>query len=226
MKLAIIMPDRNDRPLFLENCLRMIKAQTFQPDIIELVNDKPLTNECDITWRYRTGYDRLRNKGIDVIALMENDDWYAPNYLQKMVTEWIKKGKPDLLGTNYTIYYHIKLFEHLTMWHDTRSSAMSTLIKPDLNFEWCADNEPYTDSYLWNTLKGITFNPGKNICLGIKHGTGMCGGLMHTERLDRYQRRGQSDHSKEFLKQNMDAESFEFYANYIKKTGENNSPAL
>lgn len=215
MKIGVIIPDRGDRPKFLENCLRMLKTQTIQPDIIELVDDIPLNDNCDITWRYRTGYDRLRNKDLDIIAFIENDDWYAPDYLETMINQWVNFGKPDVFGTNYTIYYHIKLFSYLTMNHDTRSSAMSTIIKPDLDFAWCPDHEPYTDMWLWNKLKGIVFHPEKHICLGVKHGVGLCGGRSHVDRLERYSNVGQTDFDKTFLSATLDKESFEFYSNYF-----------
>jgi hypothetical protein len=41
IKVGIIIPDRNDRPELLTNCMRMIEAQTLKPTVIELVNDKP-----------------------------------------------------------------------------------------------------------------------------------------------------------------------------------------
>lgn len=218
MKIAVLIPTRGDRPGFLKNCLRMLKAQTLQPDIIEIVNDIPLNKDCDITWRYRTGYDRLRNKGLDLIALIEDDDFYTVDYLQIMVSEWVKQGKPELLGTSYTIYYHLKLQSHFTMNHPVRSSAMNTLIKPDLNFNWCADNEPYTDMYLWNTLKGIVFTPAKIISIGIKHGVGLCGGRSHIDRLHRY-----TDYSLN-LQSIMDPDSFNFYSTYFKNENNVNSP--
>ena len=216
MRIGIIIPDRNDRPLFLKNCMRLIKSQTLQPEIIELVNYEPESESVDITQRYRRGYDNLRNKGLDVIALMENDEWYSHDYLKTMVNEWVNNGKPDIFGTNYTIYYHIKLFAYFTMHHLTRSSAMSTLIKPDLNFKWCVDDQPYTDLHLWSVLKGVTFKPNKTICLGIKHGVGKCGGMAHVDKLHRYQNElSVNDSNKTFLRDIMDSESFEFYSNYF-----------
>lgn len=212
MRIGILIPDRNDRPLFLNNCLRMIDNQTLKVEIIELVNDKPLNEKCDISWRYRTGYDRLRNKGLDVIFLMENDDWYSSNYLETMLNYWIKNNTPDIFGTDYTIYYNLKERGHFPMHHLHRSSAMSTLIKPDLHFEWCQDDEPFTDLHLWKVVKGITFHPEKNICLGIKHGIGLCGGKGHTDRLHRYINK---DPDFTFLKSNMDKESYLFYTNYF-----------
>lgn len=72
--------------------------------------------------RYRLGYERLRNKKIEVIALIENDDWYAPNYLETMYNKWLELDKPQLLGQSYTIYYHIKERAWFTMNHPERSS--------------------------------------------------------------------------------------------------------
>ena len=212
MKIGIIIPDRKDRPLFLANCLRMIHEQTVKPDIVELVNDDPLSDDCDITWRYRLGYERMRKRNLDIIFLMENDDYYAPDYIETMLNEWHKHGCPEIFGTNYTIYYNIKLFAWFTMNHLTRSSAMSTMLRPDLTFPWCADNEPYTDIHLWDKLKGVVFQPSKHICLGIKHGIGLCGGRGHNDRLHRFT---ELDHDKRLLSQVMDNKSFDFYTNYF-----------
>lgn len=209
MKVGIIIPDRNDRPEFLANCLRMIQGQSLTPTEIELVNDPAITNERDITWRYRIGYDRLRNKGLDVIAFIENDDWYSSDYLDVMTTEWVKNGKPPIFGTNYTIYYNIQQKAYCTMYHDTRSSAMSSLIVPNLDIKWCPDHEPYTDMHLWLNIKGgITFKPEKHICIGIKHGVGKCGGGYHTNKLDRYK---DKDFDLKFLSSIVDPESLSFY---------------
>lgn len=210
-KVGILIPDRNDRPELLANCLRMMEAQTLQPDIIELVNDKPVSDKRDITRRYRLGYERLSEKGLDVIAFIENDDWYHPTYLQKMVDNWVINRKPDLFGTNHTMYFHMMLQRYFTMDHDDRSSAMNTLIKPNMIFPWCADEEPYTDIHLWVTLKKrITnkyiYRPDKLISIGMKHGIGKCGGLSHKDRLNRYKHDG-----KELLKKTLDPISYEFY---------------
>lgn len=210
VKVGIIIPDRNDRPLFLKNCLDIISRQSIQPTIVELVNYVPESNNIDITQRYRRGYDNLRNKGLDIIAFMENDEWYADNYLETMVNEWIKLGKPKMIGTNYTIYYHIKLNAYFTMQHFTRSSAMSTLIKPDLDIKWCEDEQPYTDLWLWKHIGGITFEPKKIICLGIKHGIGKCGGMAHIDKLHRYVN---LDEKKDYLRSIVDEKSFNLYEN-------------
>jgi hypothetical protein len=192
----------------------MVNSQSVKPDHIELVNDAPINDSCDITWRYRNGYDRLRNKGFDVIFLMEDDDYYAVDYIETMVNEWVNHGKPSIFGTNYTIYYNLRVSAWFTFHHITRSSAMSTMLIPDLIFPWCVDTQPYTDMHLWRMIKGITFKPSKHICLGMKHGTTVTGGRSHVDRLQRYINQ---DHQKDFLRSNMDAESFNFFSNFIKK---------
>jgi len=211
MNIAILIPDRGDRPLLLDNCLRMMRAQTLQPCHIELVNDAPLGDAKDITWRYRTGYDRLRGKGYDLVALIENDDWYAPNYLEEMVRQWEQAGRPDLFGTQYTIYYHIGLKAWFTMKHSRRASAMNTLIKPDLSFAWCQDHDPYTDLHLWKVLEGKGWEPEPPISMGIKHREGLHGGRNHLDRLERYVNK---DVDCAFLRGLMDSASFKFYSTY------------
>ena len=209
INFCVIIPDRGDRPDFLANCMRMIKAQTIQPDIIEIVSDPPENDQPDITKRYRIGYERLRNKGLDCIFLVENDDWYAPFYFEYMVLNWVKSGAPSIFGTGYTIYYHLKLKAWHKMGHDERASAMNTLIKPDLDFEWCKDEDPYTDQHLWKILKGVTIFPEILISIGMKHGIGKCGGAFHTDRFKRYIN---ADPDMLWLKRKIDLESFNFYS--------------
>jgi glycosyltransferase involved in cell wall biosynthesis len=220
MRIACLIPDRNDRPEFLKNCLRMLKNQTVQPDIIEVVNDESpfLPTEKDITWRYRTGYDRLRNRGIDCILFVENDDYYAPDYIETITSAWEADGRPELFGPNYTVYYNVNIRSYVKLTHLRRSTMASTLIKADLNFSWPVDNEPYTDSHLWQRTKLVkrVFNPIKTIFVGIKHGMGLVGGEFHTTKYDYYEKHGNTDADARVLSQLMDVESFKFYSSLLK----------
>jgi hypothetical protein len=224
IKVGVLIPDRGDRPDFLYNCWRMVQRQTLKPHRIELVNDTPISDRVDITWRYRKGYERFSTpvKGVepvDVIAFMENDDWYSGDYLETMVNGWDKHGRPEIFGCNYTIYYHLNLKAYFKMKHNERASAMNTLIRPSLkNIAWPVDHEPFTDSFLWTRigLKGVTHDPGRHITIGMKHGVGKTGGQSHVDRLDRYAPpRGVLDTDSKFLKDLLDPESFEFYSKYF-----------
>jgi hypothetical protein len=241
VKVAVLIPDRGDRPTFLAQCLKMMNRQTLRPMRIEIVNDAPMSNAVDITWRYRLGYERICTKydvrstieNINLIAFIENDDWYHPQYLERMVEAWLKVGQPDMLGLDHTVYYHIAERAWFTMHHHTRSSAMNTLIKPNLDIEWPLDCDPYTDAWLWTRQcfvpQSICVNgnmspiywpmPGKAIitpnaewCVGIKHGTGLCGGKNHTDNLHRYVNK---DADGAWLRQIVGEEDAGFYLEAI-----------
>lgn len=208
-KIAVIIPDRGDRPDFLEMCKHMLRTQTVQPDEIIFVDFPAVDDKCDITLRYRTAYHRLDGMNFDCILFIENDDYYAPNYIETMVRKWNEHGKPDLFGTGYTYYYHIGLAKFVKFDHKRRASMMNTLIKPDMQFEWCADDYPYTDAWLWQKIPNrVTFIPEKPIALGIKHGIGMSGGEFHRTRLERYR---DHDSGFKFLRSNTTNEMFNFY---------------
>lgn len=207
MKIGIIIPDRQDRPELLQNCLSMMAAQTLQPDQICVADWPAISNDCDITWRYRSAYTYFEDI-VDVILFIENDDYYSPDYIQTMIDQWTFHGKPEIFGTNYTIYYHIGILKWCQLDHFKRASAMNTLIVPKIHIKWPADNEPYTDMYLWRQLNGITFRPKKIISIGIKHGMGKSGGHYHTTKLERY---SNDDPKMSFLEKNMCENSFLFY---------------
>lgn len=212
-KIGIIIPDRGDRSKFMANCLRMLAAQTLQPEIISAQSYSPKSKQCDITQRYRVGYDHLSSFGtLDLIAFIENDDWYAPNYLEYMVNAWEQHGRPDIFGTNYTIYYHLKLRRYFVFEHFDRASAMNTFIKPRIKIKWPLDYDPYTDLHLWRDIRGKVIKPERHISIGIKHGEGEVGGEFHTNMLERFDKEDNG-----LMKSTMDEESFKFYDNYFSK---------
>ena len=229
MKIGVVIPTRGDREGFLDNALRMLKGQLILDsspknlyghvqllwENVIIVDFTPSDDKKDITKRYRIGYDTLRNRGLDAIFFWEDDDWYSPMYIQVMIHEWIKAGKPDIFGTNYTIYYHLKLQKWFKMEHYERASAMNTLIVPDLAIKWCPDDEPYTDAYLWLNIQGKTFTPEEHISLGMKHGIGLTGGGSHIDRLHRYKYSGEG-----LLEANLDPQSLKFYTDITKRLNE------
>lgn len=212
-KIAVLIPDRGDRTKFLINCLKMAYRQSLTPAKVLVVDFEPVDGVVDITKRYREGYNQLTAEGkYDLIAFMENDDWYSPDYLKTMVDFWEKNGRLDLLGLKETIYYHLKLKKYFTMKHPDRSSAMNTLIKPGLEIVWPKDHDPYTDQWLWmreniGIKTRLNFIPEKIICLGMKHNIGLTGGEMHSTKLHRY-----TKNDNGFLERTVDPYFFKFYS--------------
>lgn len=219
MRIGVIIPTRGDRYKFLNKSLKMLWSQTIKPDCIQLMCYDPESNEKDISQRYKRGYDKLRERNIDVIFLWEDDDFYSPTYIESQLTAWVSAGKPDLFGLRSTIYYHIRERGFYTMYHEQMSTAMCTLIKPDLTFDWPVDSEPYLDSWLFNRtgLQYKLWQPESPICIGIKHGVGLTGGGSHVDGLERFTQppMGTPDPEMKWISEHVDSESLEFYKNYF-----------
>lgn len=212
MKIGIIIPTRGDRTLFLDFAKKQIAKQLRKPNEIIIVDDPPLNNKKDITYRYKLGIERAVAKGCDVMLFWEDDDWYHPDYIRWMIDEWEKKGKPKLFGIDETYYYHIGVDKYLYMKHHTRASAFCTLVTPEIltSFTWPDFTYPFVDLKLWRFFqhKGAVAVPfGKIIrAIGIKHGIGLTGGGGHRKNFK------WSNHSGlQWFKDNVDKDAYEFY---------------
>lgn len=203
--IAVVIPDRGDRPEFMDHCRYLLSLQTMQPAIIEIVDYPPLNGVKDITPRYRQGLKNAFAKGALVTFLWENDDWYSPTYIEQMIKGWIKAGSPSLFGIGYTTYYHLKQKKYRTLKHPKRASAMNTMISALHPLTFPPDDDPFFDLHLWKT-GGITFSPKEIISIGIKHGVGLCGGKAHNMDF-KYKTEGNG-----FLEKVVDQRSFAFYS--------------
>jgi len=210
IKIGIVIPTRGDRPQFLKNCLEQISLQTIQPDVIELVDDEPLSSSKDITYRYRIGVERILKKDVDVIFFWEDDDWYAVNYIETMLDLWNQHKQPNIFGFNSTTYYHIKLQRYIHLKHHGRASMFNTMVKAEAmkGFKWNQDDDPWTDIHLWNNIEGVALNFETRICIGVKHGIGLSGGVGHS---DGWMQSKTIDLNRSYLKRHLDQRSLEFY---------------
>lgn len=205
--IGLVIPTR-DRPEFLKHSLWLLKQQTLQPDLIEIVDDKPIKFP-DVTWRYKLGCKRLVEKGAKVIIFWEDDDWYCKDYIKIMFSEW-QREKPDMLGISKTLYYHIGIQKYRILRHPGRSSAMSMLISRNIIEDW--EDLKFLDLYLWNNYNGLLIEPENWICVGIKHGIGSYCGSGHTKDFCFTQTDDWS-----YIKSIIDKHSLNFYKKILKK---------
>ena len=108
---------RNENPLHLKECLDSILSSTVHPNEMVIVKDGPLTLELDevisvTTFPFETKTIQLptnqtlgiaRREGVnaakhDWIALMDSDDYMAPNRFVIQLAEIMKNPNIDIIG--------------------------------------------------------------------------------------------------------------------------------
>ncbi len=210
MRVTAIIPTRGDREAFVEHCKFLLARQTRQFDRVIWVDDPPLTGEKDITFRYRKGISEAAPVS-DVIFLWEDDDWYHEKYVENMLAAWEMNGRPQVFGLASTCYYHLESRRGKILKHRGRASAMSTIISSAAveNIQWPSDTEPFFDIRLWKSLRGVAIDTEELLCVGIKHGVGLCGGMGHRSGWSGYD--NIDDARMSWLSAVVDPESFSFY---------------
>jgi hypothetical protein len=214
---CVIIPDRGDRPEFLEHCLFQMDRQTIKPKKIYLEDYTPKSASFDLTERVINGITRAQIDNIDHCYIIENDDYYPDNYFEQMSFD-----KFDFIGIGYTIYYHLFLKKYTLLFHahQARSSLFCTGFKISAlsNFNWPPDNHVFLDLRLWRyaNRSDVKLNEINPMPIGIKHGIGLCGGMGHKSDAIRYK---YADPYMEWLEKHTRKESFDFYQSLIKKHG-------
>jgi len=218
VKIVALVPTRGDRQTLLANMHNMMSRQTKQLYGMVVVDDTPLNpDQKDITYRYQTGLTRVFEQypDCDVVALIEDDDWYSPQYLEKMSAAWVQAGRPHTFGQGETHYYHLGLKSMHYQKHPERSSAFTTFMSRELlKMNWPKDDYSFVDIDIWKQF------PGKTICFdspvavgikGYKEGAHF-GGIGHNDRWAGYHKG--SDHNLNWLMSTIgtvDPDSFKFY---------------
>jgi glycosyltransferase involved in cell wall biosynthesis len=123
MKLAVITPTR-DRLFALSLLSKYIERQTHQPDLWIIVTDGKIpemaaSSSCIISSapyagsplksfasNLLRGIEIAEENNVDAVMFMEDDDWYAPDYLEKMLK--LFDTGAEIVGANYKRYFHIR----------------------------------------------------------------------------------------------------------------------
>lgn len=196
-----------------------MSMQTKQLHGMVVVDDAPKDpNVKDITYRYRTGLARIFEEypDCDLVALIEDDDYYHPEYLNNMCYHWIQMGRPSTFGYGDTYYYHLGLKAKHYQLHRERSSAFTTFMTRDLlNMNWPADNHSFVDIDIWKQFPGVTITAERPLAIGIKgykEGAHF-GGMGHNDKWSTYLKG--PDHDLAWFRTMLDPESFKFYKSII-----------
>jgi hypothetical protein len=220
MKTAVVTPHHDSRRgVFLERLKHYMAAQTMQPHLWIVVDQSLMPwqpGTKDLTARVRLGCKMAKEAGCDAVLIMEDDDWYSPDYISTMVGLWQRYGKPEVFGIGFTLYFHIRASKYWMSAHHGRASLMSTLIRLDAleRFKWPADDYVWLDIDLWKQLRGRTADIKPMITVGIKHGIGDTGGVGHNTGFSKYS----PDPAWMQLKTALSNEDIQFYKSLCKSS--------
>jgi len=212
--IVCLVPTRGDRPKMLKRCIEMMSSQTLQPVEVFIMDDPPVDpSKKDITWRYRTGIERIieRHPNVELILLIEDDDWYSNAYIEVFHRAWQEAGRPDIFGVGETYYYHTGIRRFYHQKHEERASAFSTgVTKAAMNMSWPSDNYSFIDIEMWKQLSGKTFTASPPISIGMKGHKegGFFGGVGHNDQWNGYRN---DDKDLHWISSTIDKKSFYFY---------------
>jgi hypothetical protein len=217
--IALITPDRGDRPEFLDHCRWQMERQTIKNLMHFVIDDPGIDGVVDIVPRIRKGIQLAKDGGFEYCFIIENDDYYPDNYIEAMMVYFNHSSGTDLLGLDRTIYYSLQSKSWKILPHLGRSSLFCTAFKISglSNYRWPNDQLLYFDMHLWahNCRKKLVSLA--QVPIGMKHGTGFCPGNYHNGIVNgKKVRNMNTDGNLGWLKKRVRPESFEFYSKIIK----------
>ena len=172
MKVGALIPTMGDRQSISFTFKRAVEMGV---EWIVCINKKSPT--VDLWNKYLDGLNVLFNINCDVVLLLEDDDYYPVQYLQEMIEQWEKNGRPSLLGLQQAMYYHIYANKYHIFNNQNHCAAFCTLVSKEAKLP-PLNESPHFDVELWRINDGkmvsITHQP-----VGVKHGNGMVGGKFH-----------------------------------------------
>lgn len=199
---AVIIPDRGDRPELTKHCFKQIERMTLKPDQVIHVDWKAISPDFDLVERVHYGVEAAKAFGIDLVFILENDDYYPADYFEKF-----GDMKSDFFGDDLTFYYNLRQRTFNSFYHKNRSSLFTTGFRISSlgNFQWAGDQ--FIDLRLWDwaKTKGLSTRFVNTGAIGMKHGVGLCGGKGHKMKLKN------EDNKLTWLNKRVDPDSFEFY---------------
>ena len=205
MRITCITPTCEGREPFLKLCRKYVERFTLQPEE-HLVQTGPFLENLDkLLSRVRT----------ELVAFIEDDDWYHPRYLADMVSR-LEYSKRAMIGYDPTLYYHVVRRGYMTLPHRGRASLYATVgIASVIESAYARLREKggriSVDQSLWQMLAQTSVTTVGQLAVGMKHG------LTRTEGNGHYapQEAWTKDHDMEYLKKIIGKEDAETYAELI-----------
>lgn len=210
MSHCLLTPTRGDRPQLLDHCKWQAGRFTTSIGSHLIVDYKPeKPDKKDLTERVWNGYKEAVKLGVDWVVMLEDDDWYHPEYLHSVLRV---ADKSDFIGCEFSYYYNIVNRTWDKLEHKGRSSLYTTAFRVSAmkNFAWHRAHDVFLDQNIWHYAKRFRRTFIEAGAIGIKHGIGLTGGKGHTMIMKN------RDPELLWLKSRVDEKSFEFYKSIAK----------
>jgi hypothetical protein len=187
------------RPEAWKLCEKFMSRQTRQPHQWLVLDDDDPPTQCTMQQQYIYNPEwrgslsllkkiefAIQNNLItgDAVAFVENDDFYAPTWLEFCAKQL---ESCDMIGEGLSIYYNVKYRYWMQYRNMRHSSLCSTAVRAEQLqkvLELCdttTNKDPFLDQRMWLDNGGMKcskkiFNPdGKRLVIGIKGMPGRAG---------------------------------------------------
>lgn len=221
MKIAVLIPTRGDRPTFLEQAKRMLAYQTLRPDKVYIVDYPPTPGVYDTERRTRMGLEAAVRDGIDRLYTWDDDEYYAPTYLEYFNTVW--SDNVQAAGIVNIPYYHLHYRRAAYREYPNFATNSCTAFVPKAAVNFVAAQTGYEfDQLLWAWLRRkCLYRFVRQRCvpfqvIGMKHQLGSLTAGAHFWPPEMY---GYDDADTHWLQANVDKRVVDFYLNGAWKNG-------
>jgi hypothetical protein len=210
VQIALVTPTR-DRPEAFRLCEKYMARQTYKGPLKWLVVDdgdvpaKPTMGQMHIRRNPSTEKNTLPDNlletikhlnGIDAILFIEDDDWYAPTYVETTVS---LLENYNLVGIRRQKFFNIKYRYWLVFSNEQHSGLFSTSMRTSLLerlSQICVamkrTDDPFIDIQLWGNIGWDPYPPftrshladHSHLAIGIKGMPGRGGLSNQHDRMD------------------------------------------
>jgi hypothetical protein len=151
--------------------------------------------------------DNYKKEDIEAIFIIEDDDYYRPQYLERMMANF---QSYHLIGERNTIYYNVQWRRYITNPNTIHASLFQTAFKYDVidTFKECIPNT-FMDCVFWSRVANKHLFYENDLAVGMKGMPGRGGiGAGHTRAMNMH-----SDISLSYLRRLIgdDAKNYESY---------------
>lgn len=175
-----------DRPLAFALCQQWMMNQTRKPDQHIIVDDGKIPSKHFAPMQYVRRKPRADDpkhtlvanlkKALplitgDKIIIWEDDEYYAPDYIERMAREL---DSHEMVGIKHSKYYHLSSGGYKQFTNEGHASFAATAFRrsvlPDLKAILDSGDNPFIDMALWKRIgnRGYLFTDDRPLYLGMK----------------------------------------------------------